>query len=342
MRKINPKIIIAIILFLIISIVLFVVFKNKKTPNQTVERFQQNLNIPNYFQGSVLPIENNVKKSDFNFPSTLPYLKQTGSTSLDTSTINKIAANFGFIGEPQVFNDIQNGKVLIWNGDVYSLTIIPRKNSVQFVSNSGIRNLILNSGDKKLNDEDIKSIANDLLTSKIGIDSNNIKFAGFSYYKIQNGIENLAKTNKDGAQIIQLNYSEGNFKYPILTTDPDKAQITIQLLKNGEVSNLTANLGFNFQNSPSEYPLKSYEQFSKEIGSSILISLNDNNVNLPDIKNSDIKKITIDKISLAYLLDLSTQKISQPVFLLEGTALVNNFNGPINVSLYLPAFESSI
>jgi hypothetical protein len=341
MRKINFKIVFFVLLVLVAGIVFFVIFKPRNNTEQITESFRQNLNVPNYFQETSLPIDNKIKKADFDFPSSLSYLKQTNLESLNTNTINKISSNFGFGGEPITFNDVKNGKVFIWNGDNYSLTIIPKNNSVQLVSNSGIRSLIENSGDKIISDEEMESIAFSLLTSKAEIDSNNLKFVGFSYFKVQNGPENLTKTDRNNAQVVQLNYSEGDFKYPIITTDPDKSQISIQLLKNGHVVNLNANLGFGFQESVNKYPLKNYQQFSEEIGSSILVSLNDNNVNLPDIKSSDIVNLTVEKASLVYLLDFSDQKIYQPVFLIEGTAQVTNYKNPINASLYLPAFDVS-
>jgi len=339
MKRLNIKKLIIILLVIAIGFVVFLFTKTKKTNTEIIERFQQNLNVPNYFQENPLPIENNIKKSDFDFPPTLPYLKQTNSGTLDTSYVNQISSNLGFDNEPLTYNDIKNGKVLIWNGEEYSLTIIPQRGSVQMVSNISIRNLVQNSGNIVMNENEIKNIATELISSNFDLSSNDVQFAGFTYFKVQNGIENLAKTNKDDSQIIQINYSEGNFKYPILTADPDKSQITVQFLKNGHIINLSANLGFNFQESPSQYPLKTFDQFSDQITSSVLISLDNNNVNLPDLKNSDINNLIIEKVSLAYLLDFSNQNIVQPVFLIEGQALIKSVKGPVNASLYLPAFE---
>ena len=321
-----------------LAAIAFIFLNIQKTP-QTTEKFQQNLNIPNYFQGTTLPIKNNINASDFNFPTTMPYLQQRTVATLNTPAITNIATNLGFTDQPQTFDDIQNGQILIWNGDKYSLTATPRISSIQLSSNSTARILVQNTIDKQLSESDFKSLAEDFLINKINLNKGDIKLSSFTYYKTQNGVEYLAKTDKSSAQIIQLNYSESPSKYPVLTVNPEQSQISIQFLKDGSILTFTANLGYRLDESANQYPIKNWNQFSDEIKNSVLVSLNDNNVNLPDLKTSDIQSINIDKVSLVYLLDFSNQGIIQPVFLLEGQANVNNFVSPISASLYLPAFE---
>ncbi len=325
---------------MIVSIlsIIFIFFNAQKTPSNP-EKFQQSLNIPNYFQGTTLPIKNDIKSSEFNYPTTLPYLQQNNLTIFNDTTITNIASNLGFTDQPQIFDDAQKGRVLIWSGDKYSLTVTPKDNIIQFSSNSTARILVQNAIDKQLSDSDFTTLAEIFLTNKINLNKSDLKFAGFTYYKIQNGVEYLAKTDKDSSQIIQLNYSESPSKYPVLTTNPEQSQISIQFLKDGSMLTFTANLGYQLDESANQYPIKNWSQFSSEIKNSVLVSLNDNNVNLPDLKASDVQSIDINKASLVYLLDFSNQGVIQPVFLLEGQAVVVGFSSPVNASLYLPAFE---
>ena len=141
MPKTNFKlIIISLVVITIISMAF--IFTNIKNVPRTAEKFQQNLNVQNYFQGTTLPIKNNIKASDFKFPSTMPYLQQKNVTILNIPSSTKIAGNLGFNNQPQTFDDVQNGQVLIWNGDKYSLTVTPKTNSIQLSSNSTARILV--------------------------------------------------------------------------------------------------------------------------------------------------------------------------------------------------------
>lgn len=340
MNKINLKVVIIVLGVLALISIVYIIYKiqQNKTAVPRGERFQQSINVPNYFQGTNLPITNNIKSSDFNFPSSLPYL-QTSSTGFNTGTANAVANKMGFTGEPITFQDIQNGSVMIWNGENYTLTAKQKSGEIQLTSNLPTETLVANAEDKSLSDDDLKNIASSFLNGRAGLDPTQTKFIGFSYFKQENGVENLAKTDKGGAEVIQLNYYQSTSPYPILTQNPDLPQIWIQLLKDGSIYSFTANLGYNFQESQTEYPLKNYTQFSAEIGSSVLVSLNNGNINIPDLSSTDINTLQINSVSLAYLLDFGSQGILQPVFLLEGKASVNGFSTPVDVSLYLPAFE---
>jgi len=341
-RIINRKnILILLAVIFIVSIAYigysFNLSRNKPTAS---EKFQQNLAIPNYLAGTTITIENDIKSSDFKFPSQLPYLQQTNINGLSDAAANTIAINLGFKDAPTISTDVQNGEVIIWNGDQYSLVATPKINTVQLSSNTSARILVQNVTGKKISDSDYQALAQSFLTEKIGLNSASLKFTGFSYFKVANGVEYLANAVKSDAQIVQLNYSEGPSTYPILTPNPDEPQILVQILKDGSIMSFKGDLGLIFKNSPNQYPILDYNQFSQNLNKSIVVSVNNNSVNLPDLNSKSLSGIKVDRVSLAYLIDKSGATVIQPVFLIEGTTELNGVAGTVSISLYLPAFQS--
>jgi hypothetical protein len=340
MTQRNKKIlIILVVLFFIISLVfIFLKTGSKNFGTIPTENFTQDLGVTNYFKGQ-LAVENKILKEDFDFPQHLPYLNQKRIQSLDSLSINKIASNFGFENDPIKVNDVKNGEIWIWNGDIHSLVITPKNSEVQVSSTKPLRTILQNTINKQLSDNEYQLLAREFLENKIGLTSENSVFAGFTYFDSSSSDEHLNKTSKENADIIQLNYYQSSSVYPILTTNPDRSPIYVQLLRDG--TTLTSNViyGVQFDNSLNEYPIKNYEQFSKELGNSVLVSLDGGNINIPDIKSSDISNITADEVSLAYLLDKPTQTILQPIFLIRGQALVFGSSEPVEVVMYLKAFK---
>lgn len=339
---INKKrifIFLSVLLILSTFLIVFNLKNNKKESNNEV--FQRSLDVPNYFRESKLPIENNISEKDFVFPLSLPYLKKVSTQIIDLSTAKEIATRLSFTPDPLTANDIQNGTIMIWNNDKYSLIITPKINFIQYSSNSSIRESIQITKDEKLSDAKYQSIATNFLTDKIGINPQKINFSGFSYYKTTSGVENLAKTSKDQAEVIQINYTLGSLDYPILGVNPNESQIYIQILKDGTIYYCKGNIGIEYQKSLNNYPILNYNEFSESLSQSIVVSINENSVNLPDLNSGDITNIKINTISLVYLLDNIENENIQPVFLLEGTANVTNVGNSISIQMYLPAFSDS-
>lgn len=169
-----------------------------------------------------------------------------------------MALNLGFSSDPIISTDVKNGEIMIWNGDKDSLMITLNTNSVQLSSNSAARVLIQNATNKNLSESDYQSLAQQFLSDKIGLGLSKLSFTGTTYFKTQDGVEYLASTTKDEAEITQLNYSLSSSNYPILTSNPDSPQISIQFLKDGSILSFNGNIGSSYQNSPNTYPLINY------------------------------------------------------------------------------------
>lgn len=341
MFKPNKKILLAVLLSFAAASIVFIVYKIKANKQVTapVEKFQQNLNIPNYFQGSKLKVANNIKGSAFKFPQKLPYLQQAGVPPMSMEEAKKIASNLGLSGDPLIVSGVEKVSSLIWNGDKVSLIITQSTNNIQVVSSVSVRSLVANGLGSGLAGEKYLSLAQDFMANRMDMDPPSLHFSGYSYFKVQDGVETFVKGTKNDYDVVQLNYYSGSASLPIVTTNPDEPQIYIQFLKDGTLVSFTANLGSSLQSSPNEYPLKNYDQFSQELDNGIIVSLNDNNINLPDLKSSSISNVKVDNVSLVYLLTSPTDTVIQPVFLIQGTADVLG-SGNVALSMYLPAFES--
>ncbi|AKM83098.1 MAG: hypothetical protein UR17_C0001G0291 [Candidatus Woesebacteria bacterium GW2011_GWF1_31_35] len=340
MRKLNLKSKL-IILLIIISIAssVYVIFSSKNKVDTSKQQFITPPKIENYF-GNNLKITHSLKKENFdNFPKNISYLKQSSLNSFTQVEMDKISKNFGFTISPLEFNDIKNGKIYIWNGDKYSLIIYSKIRKIEVTPAVNPKSMIDNAINKQLSDEDYKNIAINLLSEKLNINKDSLKFSNFAYLKTEDGLENFRKTTKEDAEITQVNLYSSSGTLPIFTTNPQNSQIYVQFTKDGEILNLEASLYSEYKLGEIEYKIKDYKEVIETINDSVLVSLNDSNVNLPDLKSEDIKNITIGKVSLVYLQESLTSEIIQPVFLLEGMASVKGFDKEITASLYLSAYS---
>jgi hypothetical protein len=338
MFKINKKRFILISLIVLGLVVCFLFLKKKPKTTPSTPQMITPPEITNYFKEG-LPIKVEVKSSEFNFPEKLPYLKQNTITPLTGEQSVLIATNLGFTKDPLKFTDVKNGEVNIWNSDNYSLMIYPKIRKIKLVPASDPREKIASAINKQFSDQEYLSLASDFFNQKISLDNSNISFSNYVYLKVESGLELYKETAKENAQITQLNFSQSSSKYPIMILNAQDSQIIIQFLRNGEVLNFEASLLTNLTSGEIEYRLKKYDEFTKTANESILVSLNDSNVNLPDLNSKSISEIIVSEVKLVYLLDKPNTDFFQPVFLLKGAATVQGFPDKVSALLYLPAFS---
>ncbi len=342
--KFNKKIVLLLVVLASIVSIGFVIYKinlSKQKEQRTIERFNEPPQIPNYL-GSGLPINLDLTKKDFVFPNKLPYLSQYTKTPFTQDEIQKISSALSFNFDPLTVKDVKNGDIFIWNSDRQSLLVTPKIRKIKTVPPTSPRVLIRDAIDKKLKENQYKITADEFLNQKIPFALENLKFSGFTYLKTESGLELFRKTTKEDSQFIQLNYYQSPLDYPLLNLNPQDSQIIIQFLKDGSVLNFEGTFPSSITESQNKYPLKNYEEFVNSIEKSILVSLNDGNINLLDIKKSDLRDININKVSLAYLIDQENNEIIQPVFLLEGISNVLGHANSVSALFYLPAFSQLV
>lgn len=296
--------------------------------------------IPDIIKNKPL-IQIDVDSANLNLPAKLPLIRQTAPQALESTIIKNIALNLEFKEDPSSANDAKMGLVYFYNNPKNFLIVYPKIRKIKYGPSTSSQTKIDGTINKQLTDNSFVALATDFLVKKIGLPEDSIKLSGFVYLKTETGLELFKETDRSSAQIFQLNFSSSITPYPILTLNPQQAASYVQFLIDGSVLNAEVIFPGQFSLSENEYQLKKYDEAVNSVNQAIIVSLNDSNINLPDLKDGSIKNIVIQKINVAYLLDKPLSETLLPVFLFEGTAMVEGFETPLHISLYLPAFSEN-
>lgn len=295
--------------------------------------------ITNYIQEK-FEITTTITKDTYKLPETLSFLKINSTQLLNGIEIRKIGQNLGFPYEPNTADDITDGKVYFFNNNLYSLTITPKNLKLTYNLNSSFIEAANNATNKQLSEKDYIQIGQDFLT-KLSLNKEEFVFSSISYFKFDKGLENPISTSKEQTVVFQVNFSPKSSQYELLTVSPEKALYFVQILKDGSVVSAEATLINSFIIGETKYKLKSFAEFLNSLNAAILVSLNDNNTNLPDISTGVIESAIIKEIKIVYLLDQIKNKEIQPVFLLSGSAKLKDTPSDTKALFYLPAFSNN-
>ena len=326
------KIFIAIILVIlgVLIVVSFILKKEEATkPSPSLPLPK----IPSLLEGDY-PIEVVFEKRDFDFPSSM-YVLQLEKQLLLENGINNIASNLGYTDEPLVMDDVFDGKIYIYRNEESALTASIKNQEFDYTLNQ-----IPSYVNKQPSDEALIGTARDFLIENGFVSSEDIQFVSFVYLKETPG-QGLYLTSKENAALYQVNFSSEIDDATILTLNPLNTPVYVRILPDGSVFQAHASRLGTVTESVNQYKLKTYEEVINGINDSILMSLDDGNIHLPDISNTSISKITITSIQIAHLLSNSTTTTLQPVYLLKGTASIVGFPTEISASMYLPAILSN-
>lgn len=289
------------------------------------------LTIPDYLKGEKT-IEINFEKKDFDFPSKLAALEVKGArlTPEETKTI---ANSLDFTFEPKISRDVFDGTIHTYAGEISSLVArleISAMDYTLYTTPSFIN--------KQLSAEALISIATDFLVKNGFVPANDIEFSSFIFYKDSPG-EGLFPASKKEATIFQINFSSKVTNIPILTLNPQNTLIYVRILPDGTVFSAHVKRLDEIRQSTETYRLKSFSDLKNSADEAVVISLDFGNINLSDVPENSLKKITVNKVELGYLLTSVETGILQPVYLLKGEAEVVGFQDKVNASLYLPAVK---
>lgn len=338
LKKINMKTIIVIVLIIIISSLAFLFSKkNIKKTEENISLFPD-LSIPSFVEGKY-NISFDIKKDSVNLPKELPYLEKKTLPPLTKNESALIAKKLGFLSDPLNVNDVINGEILIWNSETNFLTVTLKERKIKYGPNYNPVELIQRTSSLNLTEEEMEVYVLNYLKEKLDSFIVNPTFSNYVYLKPEVGLELFQKTDKEKAQIFQLNFNEGNLNYPILTLNPQDTSIYVQILKDKTILNMEAFLISATTESEQKYQTKSYEEIILDSPNAEIVSINNGNVNLSDINSSDIDNISISNINIAYYLKKQSDEYFQPVYVLEGRTTIKGFNSQMPVVLYLPAFK---
>jgi len=338
MKTKKAKIIIFALLVVISLVVFAIVILNGKNKEKTKKEYiSPKISYPSDSKKANFTITLNVNEKDFSFPKEVPYLEKKESP-ISKDDAQKIASNLGFTKNPKEFDDIKEGKILIWNGDNYDLTINLKNRKIKYSPNHNPEEEIKTAPNKQLKNEDVVAIAKNFLKEKINIPEDKIYYTSTTLLKLEKEKEIFTEAKENDFQIYQVNFSQKINNIIIINPAPTQFLYYVQILKDGTILNSEINPvnDVNISNL-GKVKIKGYKETLESIDQSVLISLDEGNINIPDIKNDFIQSIRVEKIELAYLLENDSRNNTlPPVFILTGWAKTKDTK-EVKALLYLDA-----
>ncbi len=334
----NKKILIAITLIFLVFIGIILLTRTqrvqKEVPSALKPQEVPELSIPGSLKGG-LTINFEVTSRDFNFPRSLPLL-QIQRHIVTKNEAKEIAQRLGFTGEPLEARDVTEGTKYFWTDQEKSLVITSNSGTVKHVLNRAEPPRVAN---KQLSQEELVRIAKNEV-EKLGLEKERIEPFAIVPLKKNPTTGGFSPAPEKEAQLFQVNLRYSISDYQILTIIPDFPLVFVQILPDGTVYNSQITKFESITKSQKEYDLKNFDEIKNSINEAILVNILNGYINIPDLNKNDIKKISIDKISLYYLLDNISSKMIQPVYLLEGPTEIPGYSG-LRAQLYFSALSKN-
>ncbi|OGM09574.1 hypothetical protein A2159_00315 [Candidatus Woesebacteria bacterium RBG_13_34_9] len=340
MIKKYPKFILLIILVILIALSLGILNARKQRQKEEkeliTETYAPTPKIPKEYKGQIDKITKfSVDGLTLKFPGELPLL-EVSYKNIALADAKQIASNLKITSEPMQYDDFKDGLKYIWSSENQSLIITPKTSQISyslgFIEPPKVEN-------KNLENNTLDKIAQNFLSDKIGLSKDKIKLVRIANLVLNPQSNGFSETtDKSKAALFQLNYTYKTSEYEILTLSPSQPLIYVQILTDGNIYSSEITLFDNAKESSQKYLLKEFDDIKRSINEAVLISLLNDYLNISELNKDQIEEITIDKITLAYLLESTKTSNLKPVFLLEGPAKVKNSSANW-VQLYMPALK---
>lgn len=243
----------------------------------------------------------------------------------------KIAENFGFKNNPE-FKDYNNKIYYEWDDSQKNLTINLTEGKIDFTNkNPNLETSLISLPDISRVDSIIKSILEEM--GLLPEEKINLLIKGKSYLKLF-GYEYGTTTNPQEAFGIQVNIQYELEKIRLLEND-----IIILIGDKNDILKLSYQSLFKKIKVLDSYLLKDKEEIIRELKSSSLINYF-KIINGYELSTDpqDIKNISLEKIELVYLKTETPQSYLQPIFFINGQAVLND-GRVAEVGVYLPAIK---
>lgn len=331
----KKKILSLVAIFLIILVFLGFLFLRRKPappePKLPTQSFIPTPYLPDHTKGE-LRIEAVFDKKDFSFPESTFAVLSKPLPPLSESEVLEIANKMGFGKNYITSNDIRRGKTYIWRGGGKALTVYSKINRVVYNSEVSFP-----TSNKQLTNKALIKIAEDFLTGSSLVEEGALNFSFFTFIDIN--LEEIRPVPKKEATAYRVNFSPVESDIKLVEFDPFKSPISVWIAPDGTVFKAeVASLGQTTFSSE-QFALKNYEEFISSISDAVIMSLDDGNLFMGDLPRGSVRKVTINKVELAYLVDSPNSKIYQPIFFLQGIATISGLAEPVNAVLYLPAIK---
>ncbi len=331
MEKFKKYIFIFIIIGLLILVIIFVVSRNRGQV-----QIPQKISAPTLVDRSVsaYQVKSALVENDLKLPTSMP-LYVLDKQPFVFEEVSKLAKNLGFTNEVQKLNDVNSGVVYLWINSTGSLRVIPSTHIVDYsFKDTSTSNLNRNPFDEN----QLLQTAEKFLVDKGFIGSKeNLDLLRINYLKIDGSEIGYSTTGSaDLAQVMLKQLIDG---YQIVNPTPGVGTISVMINKNGNVT-LVYYDGLNPVVSKTNYTIKIFKELVDNIDKakiqSVSVSGHDSDISILQ----SVKEVVVNKAEVAYLKeDVPSQSLLQPIFLLQGTATLQD-GSQVQVVLYLPAISN--
>lgn len=333
MTKKSKKILAVLVAAVLFFVFLLWIFLYQKPKSQKVISPPPSPKIPSLLKSNPA-VEVNFGKEVF---ATVPkevFPIDASPLALTADYGQKIAKNLGIDTSPIVANDVFDGKVYIYNSPSSSLTIYVDIGKVSY-SLSSLPQTI----NKQLTDDALVKIAKEFLIKNGFVNPDEIEFSSFLFIKEKDG-EEVFSTTKASASFYQVNFRSKASDIPIISLNPQKPFVFVQILPDGSVFRASVQKLALIKKGQGVLKIKTYQEVLDSVKNAKIVSLDNGNIHLPDLPKNSVKTIYLKNIKLAYIFDSPETKSLSPVFLFEGEAVVEGYDKPISAVLYLPAVSN--
>lgn len=300
-------------------------------PNPSIPVGTPNLQSNTKPRGSV-----NIAFTKESFPqkTELPLLSINPSISkeLDEKEVKQISSTFGFTNEPIIANDITKGKTFIWADETKSLVVyFGAKNFVY--SNYGPAQPTT----QKLTDQQIISTAKDFLLKHNIVAESDLGEASIFFSTVNQQKDVLVETTKEEATLYRVLFSQKFEELPLVFLNPNLAPITVDVIRNGQVRHADITRLENIARTKEKYQVKTFEQVNSSINTAVIMNVDNGAVSLIDTNPDDFTNITLNEVSLGYLIDSPSPVTLFPVYIFKGTTVLKSTKETVSIVMYMPA-----
>jgi len=267
-------------------------------------------------------IETQIEEVTLNLPQTAALLGISTPPLITKDEAVKIASTFDLETNLLEVSDTRVGQTFFGSTDIrYSL-----QSDVYRINKQLSNNALIETGKQFLLNHSL-------------LDSGKIEFSSFVYWKKEDPQgEHMAQTEKAEAELIQVNYTYKIGGFDILTYNPLSSIVNVVILPDGEVFRVDIYRLGGTSKSDTRYKIKKYDEIISSLNEAKVVSIDNGNQGLVEIKLGDLKNVKISNVKLAYLIDNVKSKYLYPILLLNGE--VSLYGKTTNISFYLPAISS--
>jgi hypothetical protein len=323
--------------FLILVFLMYLIFTQQREQSNVVQTpiLTRDINLPNPIGGQVPVGIVDTPEVKTEIPSEMSLL-EFQFKNLEKSSIDTLAKNLNFTGDPYEIKDIREGTKYVWSSEEYYLWTTPSKANIRY----GMNQLPVSTTNSNLTGDEIRNLAINFVSNKFNIDAEVLDVASVIPYRISGqGEAGLVTASMDNAQVYQVNFYYKDAGHIIFTTIPSHPTVFAQILTDGTIYKAEAYVFDQINPSDEKYPILSSDEIKNNLTEAKLNAFLNDYISVSNVDVEDIRFIEITSVTLGYFFNqIEVSSPLQPVYLLEGKTKIDGYQADF-AQLYLPAID---